>query len=98
MYGADQWGDEPTNSGTGFRDEINEAAPINDGQYVDYNSGAGDAGGVIVTEQPIPVQGFTDIQGERDDHWPFICRHLQQVKALSAGNFDPNYNRLQCPT
>lgn len=72
-------------------EEYNENVPINGSytQYTDYTNGAtGEIGiGVGVTQpEPIAIRHLTHIPGECDFHWQFIRRHLQQVKALTAGN------------
>lgn len=65
-----------------------ENVPINDMQYSDYGGAEAQYQmGVNVTAHPTlngPPQ-LTHIPGERDYHWQFIHRHLQQVKPFSAG-------------
>lgn len=65
----------------------NENVPINDMQYTDYGGGESYPTANIVTTD-VFISGpreLTHIPGERDYHWQFIRRHLQQVKPFSAG-------------
>lgn len=97
MNPDEQWGQEaasypmPDNGATfQYNEQYNENIPINGTQYTDYTNGAtGDIGiGIGVTQSELgAVRNLTHIPGESDHHWPFVKRHLQQVKALTAGNY-----------
>lgn len=72
----------PENSVPG---QYNENVPINDIQYTDYGGSEAAPAGLNVIPDAYGPGDLTHIPGERDYHWQFIRRHLQQVKPLSAG-------------
>lgn len=73
-------------NGQTMAEGYSETIPINDMPHTNYTEDQM-IGVTVAAEGDIGVRDLTHIPGERDHHWPFISRHLQQVKALTSGKF-----------